>query len=143
MKHEICGTWKLVDMKNYFADGTVLDTFQGPFDGMSIYTADNIAVLFVIGRLSDAVLERSPVVAPEEVRKRTFRAYWARYEIDEVAKVVRHHFLGGSEHLQAIEERALRFEGNRMILTKRNERYLDTGGYAETFYERWTDSKNT
>lgn len=140
MKNEICGTWKLVDMKNYFADGTVLNTFHDSFDGIAIYTPDNIAVLFVIGRLSDAVLARSPVAAPEEVRRRSFRAYWAHYEIDEEAKVVRHHFLGGSEHLQAVEERAIRFEGNkRMILTKRNESYLEAGGYADTVYERWTD----
>jgi len=139
LKHPIHGTWKLVDMKNYFADGTVLNTFQDSFDGISIYTENNLAVLFVVGQTSDAVLARSPVAAPEEVRKRNFRAYWARYEIDETAQVVRHHFLGGSEHLQAIEERALRFEGSqRMILTKRNERYLAAGGYAESVYERWT-----
>lgn len=142
MKKKMIGTWKLVEMKNYFPDGSVLDTFQDDnFDGMSIYTTDGIAVLFVIGRLSDAVLARSPVAAPEEVRKRSFRAYWARYEVDEKEQVVRHRFLGGSEHLQTVEERAFRFEGdNRMILTKRNENYLEQGAYADSVYERWIDA---
>ncbi|MEK8021176.1 MAG: lipocalin-like domain-containing protein [Candidatus Parabeggiatoa sp.] len=139
MKEEICGTWKLVGMKNYFADGTVIDTFKGPFEGISIYMENNIAAVFVDGTLSDGVLERSPVKAADEVRRRTFRAYWARYEIDEEAQVVRHHFLGGSKHLQPVEERGLKFVGNRMILTKRNEEYLEKGGYADTIYERWSE----
>ncbi|MEK8019682.1 MAG: hypothetical protein VSS75_022645 [Candidatus Parabeggiatoa sp.] len=139
-KEEILGTWKLIGMKNYFADGTILDTLNSPFQGIRIYTANNITAVLIEGSLSDRVLDISPIKAPDEIRKRPFRAYWSRYEIDEEAQLVRHYFLGGSKQSsEPIEERGLKLTGDSLILTKKDKDFLQKGCYVESIYERWYD----
>jgi len=139
VKEQIHGGWKLIEMKNYFADDKVLDTLISPFQGIRIYTPEGLTAVLIEGTISNEILDMSPVTVPEEIRRRPFRAYWSRYEVDEVEKIVRHYFVGGSEQVsEPVEIRELRFDGERMILTKRNKDFLAKGCYVESVYERWS-----
>jgi hypothetical protein len=139
MKEKLAGGWKLIGMKNYFADGQILDTLTSPFQGIRIYTPEGLTAVLIEGTISNEVLDRSPVTVSEEIRRRPFRAYWSRYEVDEENQLVRHYFIGGSEQVsEPIEIRELRFEGNQMILTKRDKNFLQKGCYVESIYERWS-----
>jgi hypothetical protein len=139
MKEKLSGGWKLIGMKNYFTDGQILDTLTSPFQGIRIYTPEGLTAVLIEGTISNEVLDRSPVTVPEEIRRRPFRAYWSRYEVDEEKQLVRHYFIGGSEQVsEPIEIRELRFEGNQMILTKRDKNFLQKGCYVESIYERWS-----
>ena len=132
------GAWKLIGMKNYFTDGRILDTLGSSFQGIRIYTPENITAVLIEGTITNKILDNSPVTVAEEIRKRPFRAYWSRYEIDEEEKLVRHYFLGGSEQVsEPIEIRGLRFTDDQMILTKKDKDFLQDGCYVESIYERW------
>jgi hypothetical protein len=139
MQDQFYGGWNLIGMKNYFADGKVLDTLEPDFQGVRIYTPEGLTSVLIEGAISNEVLGISPATIDESIRRRPFRAYWSRYEVDEEEGVVRHYFIGGSELVsEPLEIREFRFEGENLILTKRDKDFLQDGCYVESIYERWT-----
>lgn len=139
MVEKMYGAWKLIGMKNYFADGRVLDTLESPFQGVRIYSPEGLTAVLIEGAISNEVLGLSPATVSEEIRRRPFRAYWSRYEIDEENEIVRHYFIGGSELVsEPLEIRGFRFEGDNLILTKKDKDFLQDGCSVESIYERWT-----